>query len=641
MKQQRPQTSYHSTISSNQIESPSVNTLNILTTLQLSTNRKLLEQFPKDPHSDVVIQIKNKRFELQKAHLRIESPFFDSDKKVISIQEYDPDIFEAILKCFYGGQYTVYTYQELYLAYQICSFLKCEGLCKQIESSFLINKKSFTLAFQLSEFYGLEDLRLSCYEFLDNNPDAFLQIFDLGMLKLKKNHKKSTPSDVLGLNKTCFTHLVLAHNTYKKTKSESRLFLTNYEIFQLLELYNSNEDDLKELVVNLIDRNTLTSEEYYKIYHQLACRQSHDILDEPHIQTCHQSVKEFQLQTQPENHYEDYFDVNKSENYYFKKRLIELEEQNKVFQQETSKLQIALETSMKNTNNFKDTLLETITQKLDNKLIEKDKEIDYLKQELLALKNQINQKDQTIIDLEDNLRDINEREIIQLNSQIETLKSQLILRGQTISELQYSEKDFNDQTLESFNQNTASQFLQQQELAKSEFQFLRTQTVAQSQVQLTVQQTERFQFDAEPVTLDKISQLNYMFDYLNITIFSQIYLRRLQLGSLIGYDIDSFRNNCSDIQNLLILIKVFDYNKIIGVLIFGAQKYLLNISNRQIEEQNDIYLFEDNIIEIPGKLTICNGCDSNTCYGSTSLTGNKEFVVEDIEAYSMQISHNL
>ena len=42
---------------------------------------------------------------------------------------------------------------------------------------------------------------------------------------------------------------------------------------------------------------------------------------------------------------------------------------------------------MKNTNNFKDTLLETITQKLDNKLIEKDKEIDYLKQEVLILKS--------------------------------------------------------------------------------------------------------------------------------------------------------------------------------------------------------------------------------------------------------------
>ncbi|CAD8099551.1 unnamed protein product [Paramecium sonneborni] len=640
MLPQRPQTSYNSTNSSHQIESPA-NTINVLTTLQLSTNRKLLEQFPKDAHSDVIIQIKNKRFELQKAHLRIESPFFDCDKKVISIQEYDPDIFEGILKCFYGGQYTIYNYQELYLAYQICSFIKCEGLCKQIESSFVINKKSFTLAFQLSEFYGLEDLRLQCYEFLDSNPDAFLQIFDLGMLKLKKNHKKTTPSDMLGLNKSCFTHLIQAHNTYKKTKSESRQFLTNYEIFQLLELYASNEDDLKELVINLIDRNSLTSEEYYKIYHLLACRQSHDILDEPHIQPCHQSVKEYQLQTQSEKNYQDYFDVKKSENYYFKKRMIELEEQNKALEQETSKLQIALETCMKNTNNFKDTLLETITQKLDNKLIEKDKEIDYLKQELLILKSQINQKDQTIIDLEDSLKDINEREITYLKSQIETLKSQLITRGQTVSELQYSERDFNDQTYDSINQNTASQFLQQQELAKSEFQFLRPQTVAQSQLQLTVQQTERFQFDAEPVTLDKISQLNYMFDHLNITIFSQIYLRRLQLGSLIGYDIDSFKNNCTNIENLLILIRVFDYNKIIGVLNYGNQKYLLNISNRQIQEQDDILLFEDNIIEIPGQLTICNGCDSNTCYGSTSLTGNKEFVVEDIEAYSMEISHNL
>ncbi|CAD8072068.1 unnamed protein product [Paramecium primaurelia] len=640
MQQQRPQTSYHSSSSTNQIESPA-KTFNMLTTLQLSTNRKLLEQFPKDAHADVVIQVKNKRFELQKAHLRIESPFFDCDKKVISIQEYDPDIFEGILKCFYGGQYIIYTYQELYLAYQICSFIKCEGLCKQIESSFIINKKSFTLAFQLSELYGLEDLRVSCYEFLDSNSDAFLQLFDLGMLKLKKNHKKTTPSDILGLNKTCFIHLVQAHNTYKKTKQEQRQYLTNYEMYQILELYNTNEEDLKEAIVNLIDRNTLTSEEYYKIYHQLACRQSHAISDEPHIQPCHQSVKEYQLQTSTEKHYQDYFDVNKSENYYFKKRMTELEEQNKALQQETQKLQIALETSMKNTNNFKDTLLETITQKLDNKLIEKDKEIENLRQELQTLKSQIFQKDQTIIELEDSIRDINDREIFNLKSQIETLRSQLIQRVQTVSDLQYSERDFNDQTLESINQNTTSQFLQQQELAKSEFQFLKPQTVTQSQLQLTVQSTERFQYDAEPVTLDKITQLNYMFDHLKITIFSQIYLRRLQLGSLTGYDTDSFKNNCSGVENLLILIRVFDYNKIIGILIYGNEKYLLNISNRTIQELDDIILFEDNIIEIPGQLTICSGCDSNTCYGQTSLTGNKEFIVEDVEAYSIEISHNL
>lgn len=38
-------------------------------------------------------------------------------------------------------------------------------------------------------------------------------------------------------------------------------------MYQILELYNTNEEDLKEAIVNLIDRNTLTSEEYYKIYH--------------------------------------------------------------------------------------------------------------------------------------------------------------------------------------------------------------------------------------------------------------------------------------------------------------------------------------------------------------------------------------
>lgn len=48
-----------------------------LVKLSLSLNKKLLEQFPKDKYADIVIQVKDKRFELQKAHLRLETSYFD------------------------------------------------------------------------------------------------------------------------------------------------------------------------------------------------------------------------------------------------------------------------------------------------------------------------------------------------------------------------------------------------------------------------------------------------------------------------------------------------------------------------------------------------------------------------------------
>lgn len=45
--------------------------------LKISTsNSKLQQNFPNDPKGDIIINLKNKVFRLQKAHLRMESNYF-------------------------------------------------------------------------------------------------------------------------------------------------------------------------------------------------------------------------------------------------------------------------------------------------------------------------------------------------------------------------------------------------------------------------------------------------------------------------------------------------------------------------------------------------------------------------------------
>lgn len=97
------------------------------------------------------------------------------------------------------------------------------------------------------------------------------------------------------------------------------------------------------------------------------------------------------------------------------------------------------------------------------------------------------------------------------------------------------------------------------------------------------------------------------------------------MGSRDGYDVATFESHCSGVENLLILIRVFDYNKIVGVFFYKNKGYLLNISNQTIEEREDIVLFDKNLIAIPSTITISDECGNNPSYGSTKLTGDKEF----------------
>lgn len=213
------------------------------------------------------------------------------------------------------------------------------------------------------------------------------------MLRIRKNHKKVTPSDVLGLNLECFKHLVMAHNNYK-TKKVSPL-----ELFQVIEMYAKNEDQLMELVVVLLDRERLSSREYELIYHNLAVKHKSEVSDEPKIQLCHESVKIYKMRSFAPN-YREYFEPEKSESYLTKLRMKELQQENARLFQETQKLQIALETTMKNTINLKDSLLETIQAQLDTKIIDKEREIVELRKTIENLNSLLLKREDRIRELE-------------------------------------------------------------------------------------------------------------------------------------------------------------------------------------------------------------------------------------------------
>lgn len=107
------------------------------------------------------------------------------------------------------------------------------------------------------------------------------------------------------------------------------------------------------------------------------------------------------------------------------------------------------------------------------------------------------------------------------------------------------------------------------------------------------------------------------------------------MGSRDGYDVATFESRCYGAENLLILVRVFDYNKIVGVFFYKNKSYILGISNQTIEEREDIVLFDKNLITVPSLITISDECGNNPSYGTTKLTGDKEFQVDEIEAYSV------
>ena len=129
--------------------------------LRLSVNPRLMGLFPTDPHADITITLQSKQFRLQKAHLRLETKYFDGMVSYEEKQALNSAVYESILHCIYGREYIITKHSEVYFAYQICSFLKIESLLNQIEQSIENDFESFNflVVYQLAETYNSDVLR--------------------------------------------------------------------------------------------------------------------------------------------------------------------------------------------------------------------------------------------------------------------------------------------------------------------------------------------------------------------------------------------------------------------------------------------------------------------------------------------------
>lgn len=75
----------------------------------------------------------------------------------------------------------------------------------------------------------------------------------------------------------------------------------------------------------------------------------------------------------------------------------------------------------------------------------------------------------------------------------------------------------------------------------------------------------KFTCDYDPVTIDDLSQLDYILTYLEINIFQKPELKQLYLGSRDGYAATNLLNNCEGYTDVLILVKSFDYEHLFAI----------------------------------------------------------------------------
>lgn len=251
----------------------------IQTTIPLSLYNfpKMEQYFPNDPYSDITIILENKNYKLQKAYLRFESRYFydnfEDDKNLnilIINKKFDHLIFEKILRTFYGSQVLIYV-NEIYSAFEICQFLKSDALISQFVEEILKNFKNlnFFLVFQMAFLYNVEELLEKCMDFIKINGLKNL-MNEVLFIKATK-----IPTNIFALGEETFKNLMILHNKLMKNSDNSEIFLNSFELFSLIKNYvtlNYSKDDqiqkLKELVIELINKNTLSAKEYKKIYHQ-------------------------------------------------------------------------------------------------------------------------------------------------------------------------------------------------------------------------------------------------------------------------------------------------------------------------------------------------------------------------------------
>lgn len=71
------------------------------------TNKKLIENFPQDPYSDITIVTKTHRLHLVLAYLAIDSGYFDNkvdpDTKEVDLTELPEEPLMKVLRSLYGA----------------------------------------------------------------------------------------------------------------------------------------------------------------------------------------------------------------------------------------------------------------------------------------------------------------------------------------------------------------------------------------------------------------------------------------------------------------------------------------------------------------------------------------------------------
>lgn len=320
----------------------------IQTTIPLSLYNfpKMEQYFPNDPYSDITIILDNKNYKLQKAYLRFESLYFydnfEDDKNLnilIINKKFDHLIFEKILRTFYGSQVLIYV-NEIYSAFEICQFLKSDALISQFVEEILKNFKNlnFYLVFQMAFLHNVEELLMKCVDFLKVNglKNMMNEVLFIKTTKI--------PTTIFALGEETFKNLMILHNKLMKNSDNPEIFLNSLELFSLIKNYvtlNFSKDDqipkLKELVIELINKNTLSAKEYKKIYHQELVLFDEDFYDKDSMFL---KKKDDIYNSTRYNENNKFVDVLESENLLFRKEMDELTSERNTLIEEIKNMKI-------------------------------------------------------------------------------------------------------------------------------------------------------------------------------------------------------------------------------------------------------------------------------------------------------------
>ena len=246
--------------------------------LSLYLNSKLEQYFPNDPYSDINI-LMVKTYKLQKAYLRLESDFFaenfeiEMNKTMLIInKKFESPLFEKILRCFYGGRAVIHQ-NEIYAAFEICHYLKSSNLVAQMVEQLVKNFETlnFFMVYSIGFLYLNDELLEKCFTFLRET--NFKAMMEEWVYASKPNNK--FPNTIYSLSEDSFKNLIKMHNQLKINSTRGTGFLSFTEIYNIIKTYVTNNNakpeqtiKLKDMVIELIDRNQLSSKEYKIIYHQ-------------------------------------------------------------------------------------------------------------------------------------------------------------------------------------------------------------------------------------------------------------------------------------------------------------------------------------------------------------------------------------